>query len=201
MAYLDNTGLSYLWEKIKSALSAKQNKIIASGPLQGDGNGNVTAAETTQAQTIPIPVGILKGTAAGGLEAAAPGTDYLTEAPAAPVTSVNGQTGDVQLDADDVGALEKPETMTGNKWFKTDRNGAVVLSDLPGATTGTKGITWLVNSYTRTDTDKAVTPKALNDVYKLAPPAVTSDDNGKFLRVVNGAWAAAAIDDANGGSF
>lgn len=182
-------------------VSGKQDKITAKGPLQGDGSGNVTAAETTEAQTIPIPFGLLKGTAAGGLEAATPGTDYLTEAPAAPVTSVNGQSGAVQLTAEDVGALEKPETMTGNKWFKTDRNGAVVLSDLPGATTSTKGITWLVNAYTQTDTDKAVTAKALNDVYKLTPPAVTSDDNGKFLRVVNGAWAAAAIDDANGGSF
>lgn len=32
-------------------------------------------------------------------------------------------------------------------------------------------------------------------------PAVTASDNGKFLRVVNGAWAAEAIDNANGGSF
>lgn len=32
-------------------------------------------------------------------------------------------------------------------------------------------------------------------------PSVTADDNGKFLRVVNGAWAAAAINDANGVSF
>lgn len=32
-------------------------------------------------------------------------------------------------------------------------------------------------------------------------PAVTAADNGKILRVVSGAWAAAAIDNANGGSF
>ena len=32
-------------------------------------------------------------------------------------------------------------------------------------------------------------------------PSVTTADNGKFLRVVNGAWVAAAIDNANGGSF
>ena len=32
-------------------------------------------------------------------------------------------------------------------------------------------------------------------------PAVTSADNGKFLRVVSGAWAAAAINDANGVNF
>ena len=32
-------------------------------------------------------------------------------------------------------------------------------------------------------------------------PAVTTTDNGNFLRVVNGAWAAVAIPNANGGSF
>lgn len=32
-------------------------------------------------------------------------------------------------------------------------------------------------------------------------PAVTASDNGKFLRVVGGAWAAATIDNANGVSF
>ena len=32
-------------------------------------------------------------------------------------------------------------------------------------------------------------------------PSVTTSDNGKFLRVVNGAWTVAAIDNANGVSF
>ena len=32
-------------------------------------------------------------------------------------------------------------------------------------------------------------------------PSVTTADNGKFLRVVNGAWAAVEIANANGGSF
>ena len=32
-------------------------------------------------------------------------------------------------------------------------------------------------------------------------PAVTAADNGKFLRVVSGAWAAVEIANANGGSF
>ena len=32
-------------------------------------------------------------------------------------------------------------------------------------------------------------------------PAVTTADNGKFMRVVNGAWAAVAIADASGGKF
>lgn len=32
-------------------------------------------------------------------------------------------------------------------------------------------------------------------------PDVTADDNGKFLRVVSGAWAAASMPNANGGAF
>ena len=32
-------------------------------------------------------------------------------------------------------------------------------------------------------------------------PAVTASDNGKFLQVVNGTWAAVEIANANGGSF
>lgn len=32
-------------------------------------------------------------------------------------------------------------------------------------------------------------------------PTVTASDNGKFLRVVNGAWAVAEVDNASGVSF
>ena len=63
--------------------------------------------------------------------------------------------------------------MTANKWLKTDASGAVILMDLPSASTGARGITYLVDSYTRTDTDKAVTPKALNNVYKMLPTTIT----------------------------
>lgn len=110
-------------------LSGKQDKIMASGILQGDGTGNVSTAETKQAEAIQIPTGILKGTTEGGIEAATPGTDYLVKAP---VTSVNGETGTVTV---------------------------------------------------------------------REVPAVTASDNGKFLRVSNGAWAAVTITNANGGSF
>ena len=167
MAYLDNTGLSYFWGKIKSALSSKQNKITASGPLQGDGNGNVTAAETTQAETIPIPAGILKGTASGGIEAATPGTDYLTDAP---VTSVNGKTGTVEIAKGDVG-LGK---VRNEAQYSAQNPPPYPVTSVNGAT-------------------GAVTVREV--------PAVTASDNGKFLRVVDGAWAIAAIDNANGGRF
>ncbi len=43
-------------------------------------------------------------------------------------------------------------------------DGTISVND---ASTGQRGVTYLVDSYTRTDTDKAVTPKALNSVYKM----------------------------------
>ena len=39
------------------------------------------------------------------------------------------------------------------------------------------------------------------DVGALQNVSVTASDNGKFLRVVNGAWAAATVENANGVSF
>lgn len=39
------------------------------------------------------------------------------------------------------------------------------------------------------------------DVTVREVPSVTTADNGKFLQVVNGAWASVAIADANGVSF
>ena len=43
-------------------------------------------------------------------------------------------------------------------------DGTISVND---ASIGQKGVTYLVDSYTRTDTDKAVTPKALNSVYQM----------------------------------
>ena len=39
------------------------------------------------------------------------------------------------------------------------------------------------------------------DVTIREVPSVTTSDNGKFLRVVNGAWAVAEVDNASGVSF
>lgn len=44
---------------------------------------------------------------------------------------------------------------------------------------------------------------AKSDIAEDVPllPDVTAADNGKFLRVVSGSWAAATVDNANGGAF
>ena len=75
------------------------------------------------------------------------------------------------------------------------KTGAVTLSAsdvsaIPSTLTGTAG--------------QVLTKTADGQEWKDATkelPNVTTDDNGKFLRVVNGAWAAVEIANANGGSF
>ena len=76
-----------------------------------------------------------------------------------------------------------------------NKTGAVSLtasdvSAIPSTLTGTAGqvLTKTVDGQEWKDATKEL-------------PAVTASDNGKFLRVVSGAWAAAEIANANGGSF
>lgn len=106
---------------------AKQNKITVNGIVQGDGNGNLSATELTEVETIELDA------AAVGLGNVDNVRQYsASNPPPYPVTSVNGNTGAIEFD---------------------------VL------------------------------------------PTVTTTDNGKFLRVVAGAWAASEIQSAGGVSF
>lgn len=77
------------------------------------------------------------------------------------VISVNGISPDDNGDVKFTGAKGKYLGFTA-----ADTLGAV---DLPNASTEAKGVTYLVDSYTSTDTGKAATPKAVNEVYKLLP--------------------------------
>ena len=88
----------------------------------------------------------------------------------APVVSVNGKTGAVNLVKADVGLSQ-----VANVRQYSEKNPP------PYPVTSVNGKT--------------------GDVTIGEVPVVTTSDNGKFLRVVNGAWAAAAIDNANGVSF
>ncbi len=59
------------------------------------------------------------------------------------------------------------------------------------------------SQYTGAQIDEAIGEVRENkDAWgKKELPAVTASDNGKFLRVVDGAWAATEIDNASGVSF
>lgn len=49
--------------------------------------------------------------------------------------------------------------------------------------------------------ENATVNEAFDAAFARSLPTVTASDNGKFLRVVSGAWAAAEISNANGVSF
>lgn len=59
------------------------------------------------------------------------------------------------------------------------------------------------SQYTGAQIDEAISDVRDNKTEwsKKELPAVTASDNGKFLRVISGAWAAVSISDANGVSF
>ena len=180
-----STELGYLdgvTSKIQLQLNDKQASITASGILKGDGSGGVTAAVA--------------------------GTDYLTTAP---VSSVNSKTGAVSLAASDVGAVDltSAQTIKGNKTFTENTvtfEGAVefgegsnvdiagVLTTVADSQTNFRGPV----SFENNNVDfNGATVTGLTGLL----PAVTTSDNGKFLRVVDGAWAAATVASANGVTF
>ena len=142
---------------------------------------------------------------------------YLTSAP---VTSVNSKTGAVVLTANDVGALPADTVIpTVNDATLTIRRNSIDIGSFTANSAND------VNIDINVPTDKSdiglgnVDNVKQYSVTNPPPypvtsvnggtgaitirevPAVTTTDNGKFLRVVNGAWAAVAIADANGVKF
>ena len=79
-----------------------------------------------------------------------------------------------------------------------DRNGSTVVSILftVGVVAGGLAFTQIAV----TAANGSVTVSASNAQFTPLP-AVTATDNGKFLRVVNGAWAAQTVPSAEGASF
>ena len=226
-------------------------------------------ADVIEKQNKITAAGILKGDGAGGVSAAVPGTDYLTEAP---VTSVNGATGKVKstfyvtvtqgddgsVTADKTSvevyaayeagyavyanvksgngnnpvslpltlALNDPDPMDGGLFLIF---GALVSNDSTSRPEYMSvlcyGDFWQAwyGELARLEDIPAI-PTALKNPYSLnikigdtttsydgsaaktveipeGVPSVTASDNGKFLRVANGAWAAVEIANANGVSF
>ena len=74
------------------------------------------------------------------------------------------------------------------------------IGNFTGATENTAGSRGLVPAPAAGDQDKVLKGNGTwSNVEAL--PSVTSSDNGKILRVVNGVWAAATLSSANGVSF
>lgn len=243
-------------------LDLTQDTVTENTLLKGvtahDAAGNAVEGKVI---TTPVPVtsNLLKGDGAGGVSAATPGTDYLTEAP---VTSVNGAIGDVKSTFYVTVTQGDNNTATADKTaeevyaayaagyavyaivhlsslseslivpmtavFKDSSQvmlAFITLTEFKAVFVQCSGSAWFVATATLAYTDDIPTipeylpnPNALNikigdtttsydgSAAKTVEipegvPSVTTADNGKFLRVVNGAWAAVEIANANGGSF
>lgn len=177
-----------------------QPTITANGFLKGDGSGNITAdkpvflvaIEEAQDGTITgdkTPEEIYTAYSAGYAVYAVYGTwDVTILLPltvAYPhITSFFGSLGIT----DDV-VLFVTLDNTGDGWVVQE--GQVPLADKVVPTTRTINGKPLSADVTLNATDVGALPNV----------SVTASDNGKFLRVVNGAWAAATVENANGVSF
>ena len=171
--YLDLDGLTYLWSKITS-------KFVAQETGKGLSTNDFTTAEKTKL---------------AGIEAGAEVND---------VTSVNGNTGAVNLTASDVGA--QPTLVSGTN-IKTI-NGTSILGS-GDLTINASSIAYddsqtqlgndVQSAIEQLDEYNSSLSQAVTNIRQL--PAVTASDNGKVLRVVNGAWAVVSLPSASGVNF
>ncbi len=133
-------------------------------------------ADVIEKQNKITAAGILKGDGAGGVSAAKAGTDYATPAQVAAKQDV------LLASGASVGDLIKVK--------------AVDASGKPTAwAVAVAGTDYLTEAPVTSVNEKTGAVK-VREV-----PSVTASDNGKFLRVVSGAWTAVEIANANGGSF
>ena len=202
--------------KVGAGLSITEN-----GVLSATGGGTADAVEWNNVLDKPTTIagyGITDAKIENGTITL--GNQTITPLTSAPVTSVNSKTGAVVLTANDVGALPANTVIpTVNNATLTIRRNSVDVGSFTANSAND------VNIDINVPTDKsdiglgnvdnvkqysATNPPPYpvtsvngqtGDVTVHEVPAVTTADNGKFLRVVNGAWAAVAIADANGVKF
>lgn len=142
---------------ISGILKGENNKIVPATPgvdyvvpgdstvtsINGQTGAVILSASDIGAQSTITVNGILKGDGAGGVGAAMPGTDYLTEAP---VTSVNGKTGEVTVsEVPSVTASDngKVATVVNGVWSTKH---PTTYSSFRGASASAEGGTGLVPS-------------------------------------------------------
>lgn len=113
------------------------------------------------------------------------------------VTSVNGQTGVVVLDAEDVGALPDDTVIPTKTSDLTNDSNFITAAGAPvQSVNGNTGAVTVQATLVSGTNIKTVNGNSLLGSGNLAIsglPSVTASDNGKVLTVVNGAWAAATL--------
>ena len=202
--------------KVGAGLSVTEN-----GVLSATGGGTADAVEWNNVLDKPTTIagyGITDAKIENGTITL--GNQTITPLTSAPVTSVNSKTGDVVLGASDVGALPADTVIpTVNDATLTIRRNSVDIGSFTANSAND------VNIDINVPTDKSdIGLGNVDNVKQYSAsnpppypvtsvngktgavtvrevPAVTTSDNGKFLRVVNGVWTAVAIADASGVKF
>ena len=202
--------------KIGAGLSVTEN-----GVLSATGGGTADSVEWNNVLDKPTTIagyGITDAKIENGTITL--GNQTITPLTSAPVTSVNSKTGAVVLTANDVGALPADTVIpTVNNATLTIRRNSVDVGSFTANSANDVNIDINVptdksdiglgnvdNVKQYSDTNPPPYPVTSVNGHTGAVtvhevPSVTTSDNGKFLRVVNGAWAAVAIADANGVKF
>lgn len=209
-------------------LDLTQDTVTENTLLKGvtahDAAGNPVEGKVV---TTPVPKtsDLLKGDGVGGVSAAVPGTDYLAESDIVycHITDAGSDLASDMTPAEICEAVESGKLVYAvdstrtypvvaaspniSQFSITLLNGRVVgyqisASGVTQVTRGLQDSADKVKSVSAESTDKQYpSAKAVWNALIARVPSVTTADNGKFLRVVNGVWAAAAIDNANGVSF
>ena len=202
--------------KVGAGLSVTEN-----GVLSATGGGTADAVEWNNVLDKPTTIagyGITDAKIENGTITL--GNQTITPLTSAPVTSVNSKTGVVVLTANDVGALPADTVIpTVNDATLTIRRNSIDVGSFTANSAND------VNIDINVPTDKSdIGLGNVDNVKQYSAtnpppypvtsvngktgaitihevPTVTTSDNGKFLRVVNGEWAAVAIADANGVKF
>ena len=206
---------------VQTSLASKQDTVVGGASTITEDNLTASRALVSNSSG-KVAVSTVTSTELGYLDGVTSNvqTQLDKKLETAPVTSVNSKTGAVQLNASDVGALPADTFIptVNNATLTIKRNSIDVGSFTANAANDVNidinvptgkadiglGNVDNVKQYSATNPPPypvtSVNGKT-GAVTVREVPAVTTADNGKFLRVVNGAWAAAEIANANGGSF
>lgn len=186
----------------KRDVEAKQDKVLVDGILQGDGQGAISAAETIEVELVELAKSDV------GLGNVDNTSDANKPISTATQMALNGKQSTITGGASTITSSD----LTANRALVSDENGKVAVSTVTSTELGyldgvTSNIQTQLNGKLSSAPVTSVNSKTgdvsltASDVSAMPAVAVTTTDNGKFLRVVNGVWAAATVENANGVSF
>ena len=211
MPFLDKTGLAHLWNQIIARLNGKAEKS------ELDNLEESLTEQIKQITNVDFSAYETKASASSKLTEAKAYTDTKTSGLASTSVvdnkiSTHNTSTSAHNDIRDLinGLTTRLNTLANSDDTTLDQMSEIVAyiksnkSLIDGITTSKVNVSDIINNLTTNVTNKplsaaqGVALKALIDAITVP---VTASDNGKFLRVVNGQWAASSVPNAEEASF